>query len=65
MRTASFLLNYTFTRVQGIILQSNKYHSLVVEFLNNNGFKLHSPAQVRMSLQLCSTTIGKIDLEII
>ena len=29
-----FLLNYTFTRVQGIALQSNKYHSFVEEFLN-------------------------------
>ena len=31
-----FLLNYTFTRVRGMTLQSNKYHCPVVEFLNNN-----------------------------
>ena len=61
-----YLMNYTFTRVQGITLQSNKYQSVVVEFLNNNGFKLHSPTQVRiMSSQLCSTAISKIDFEIL
>ena len=40
------------------------YHSAVIEFLNSNDFKLHSPAQVRtMSSQLCTTVIGKNRLQ--
>ena len=60
-----FLVNF-YSKVQGITLQSYKYRSVFVEFLNSNGFKLQSPAQPRIiSSQLCRTVIGKTEFKVI
>ena len=60
-----FLVNF-YSKVQGITLQSYKYRSVFVEFLNSNGFKLQSPAQLRIiSSQLCRTVIGKTEFKVI
>ena len=60
-----FLVNF-YSKVQGITLQSYKYRAVFVEFLNSNGFKLQSPAQLRIiSSQLCSTVIGKTEFKVL
>ena len=53
-----FFKNYNFTR------EYKLQH--YIEFLNSNGFKLHSSAQIQtMPSQLCSTIIGKVDFTIV